>query len=276
MPDYEYTEKQGQYLAFIYNYTVIHGRPPAEADMQRFFRVSPPSVHQMVLKLDERGLITREPRKPRTIKVLVPVDQLPYLKEPSSRSATRRRTMPSKARIYQIKVTLNESKPPIWRRILVAGDATLEKLHCILQMAMGWTNSHLHQFIVGQTYFGQPHPDYGIEMRDERQVKLSQVAPGEAFTFRYEYDFGDSWLHNLVVEKVLEPDPDQQYPVCVEGERACPPEDVGGVWGYEGFLEAIGDPDHSEHESYLEWIGGEFDAEGFDLDAVNAALRALR
>jgi hypothetical protein len=276
MPDYEYTEKQGQYLAFIYNYTVIHGQPPAEADMQRFFRVSPPSVHQMVLKLDERGLITREPGKPRTIRVLVPVDQLPVLKEPASRNGTRRRTMPSKAQIYQIKVTLDESKPPIWRRILVPGDATLEKLHYILQVAMGWTNSHLHQFIVGQTFFGQPHPDFGLEMRDERRVKLSQIAPGEGFAFRYEYDFGDSWLHNLVVEKVLEPEPGQHYPVCVKGKRACPPEDVGGVWGYEGFLEAIGDPDHPEHEDYLEWIGGEFDAEEFDLDAVNSALRALR
>jgi hypothetical protein len=276
MPDYEYTEKQGQYLAFIYNYTIIHGQPPSEVDMQRFFRVSPPSVHQMVVKLDERGLITREPGKPRTIRVLVPVDQLPVLKEPASREDTRRRAMPSKARIYQVKVTLNASEPPIWRRVLVPGDVTLERLHYILQVAMGWTNSHLHQFFVGQTSFGQPHPDYGFEMRDERRVKLSQIASGEGFTFRYEYDFGDSWLHNLVVEKALEPEPGQEYPVCVEGERACPPEDVGGVWGYEVFLDAIGDPDHPEHERYLEWIGGEFDPEEFDLDAVNAALRALR
>jgi hypothetical protein len=129
---------------------------------------------------------------------------------------------------------------------------------------------------VGQTSFGQTHPDYGLEMRDERGVKLSQIASGEGFTFRYEYDFGDSWLHNLVVEGVLGPEPGQRYPVCVEGERACPPEDVGGVWGYEMFLEAIGDPGHPEHERFLEWIGGEFDAEEFDLDAVNAALRALR
>jgi hypothetical protein len=276
MTDYEYTEKQGQYLAFIYNYTVIHGQPPSELDMRRFFRVSPPSVHQMVLKLEERGLITREPGKPRTIRVLVPVGQLPYLKEPSSRNGTRRRTMPSKAQIYQIKVALKDSKPPIWRRILVPGDVTLEKLHYILQVAMGWTNSHLHQFIVGQTFYGQPHPDYGFEMRDERRVRLNQIVTGEGAKFAYEYDFGDSWEHILLLEKVLEPESGQQYPVCVKGERACPPEDVGGVWSYEGFLEAIGDPDHPEHEDYMEWIGGEFDAEEFDLDAVNSALRALR
>ena len=275
MPDYDYTEKQGQYLAFIYNYTLINGRPPAEADMQRYFGVSPPTVHQMVIKLDKRGFITREPGKPRTIGVLVPPDQLPYLKERSPQGR-RRKTMPSKVRIYQIKATLDESKPPIWRRILVPSNITLEKFHYMLQVAMGWTNSHLHQFIVGQTYFGEPHPDYGFEMRDERDVKLNQVVTGEGFKFRYEYDFGDSWLHNLLVEKVLEPEPGQQYPVCVKGKRACPPEDVGGVWGYEGFLEAIRNPDHSEHEMYVEWIGGEFDPEEFDLDETNEILRDLR
>jgi len=181
----------------------------------------------------------------------------------------------SKAPIYQIKVTLEHSKPPIWRRVLVPGDVTLEKLHTIIQEAMGWTNSHLHQFIVGQTYIGEPHPDYGFEMQDERRVRLNQVAPRQGFKFRYEYDFGDSWLHTLLVEKVLEPEPGQQVPACIKGKRACPPEDVGGVWGYEGFLEAIGDPDHSEHEDYLEWIGGEFDPGEFDLAETNEILREL-
>jgi len=183
--------------------------------------------------------------------------------------------MPSKAQIYQIKVTLNESKPPIWRRILVRSDITLEHLHYAIQVAMGWTNSHLHQFIVGQTYYGEPYPDYGTEMRDERRVRLNRIAPGEGAKFRYEYDFGDSWLHDLLVEKVLEPEPGRQYPACVKGKRACPPEDVGGVWGYEMFLEAIRDPGHSEHEMYVEWIGEEFDSEEFDLDRTNEILREL-
>ncbi|MFZ5915453.1 MAG: IS1096 element passenger TnpR family protein [Chloroflexota bacterium] len=102
---------------------------------------------------------------------------------------------PSDAPIYQIKVTLEDSKPPIWRRFLVPGDVSLAKLHRLLQVVMGWTESHLHQFIVGETYYGEPHPDYGFEMRDERRVRLSQIAPGEGFKFRYEYDLGDSWLH---------------------------------------------------------------------------------
>ena len=268
MPDYEYTEKQGQYLAFIYNYTVIHGQPPSQVDMQRFFRVSPPSIHQMVLRLDERGLLAREPGKARAIRVLVPPDQLPVLRE-------RRQTMTSQVKIYQIKVTLEESKPPIWRRILVPGDVNLQKLHYIIQVAMGWTNSHLHQFIVGQTYYGEPHPDFGEEMREERRVKLSQVALGEGDRFSYEYDFGDSWLHTVLVEKILPPEPGQQVPVCVKGRRAGPPEDVGGVWGYQEFLEAIGDRDHPEHKMYLEWIGGEFDPEEFDLEETNEILREL-
>jgi len=106
-------------------------------------------------------------------------------------------------------------------------------------------------------------------------VRLNQIADAGA-KFVYEYDFGDSWEHILLVEKVLPMEPDQQYPVCIKGKRACPPEDVGGVWGYYGFLEAIQDPDHPEHEDYLEWIGEDFDPEAFDLDAVNAALRALQ
>ncbi len=276
MPDYDYTKKQGQYLTFIYNYTVMHGQPPAEADMQRFFGVSPPTVHQMVLKLEERGLITRVPRKPRTIQVLVPPDQLPYLTKRSSPSRDRRQTMSPKANIYQVKVTLEDSKPPIWRRLLVRSDITLGDLHPIIQEAMGWWNYHLHQFIVQGTYFGEPHPDYDdyLDMHDERKVTLRQIVPGEGFKFRYEYDFGDSWLHQVLVEKIVPPEPGQHYPVCIKGRRACPPEDVGGVWGYYGFLEAIQDPDHPEHEEYLEWVGGEFDPAAFDLDEVNARLRS--
>ena len=185
--------------------------------------------------------------------------------------------MLSKVQIYQIKVTLKGSKPPIWRRIQVPCNITLAELHRILQAVMGWWDYHLHQFIVGRTYYGVPHPDYYdyMEMRDESQVRLNQIAD-EGSKFVYEYDFGDSWEHVLLVEKVLEPEPDRQYPVCIKGRGACPPEDVGGIWGYYSFLEAIQDADHPEHEDYLEWIGGEFDPEAFDLDEVNERLRALR
>jgi hypothetical protein len=184
--------------------------------------------------------------------------------------------MPSNTPIYQIKVTLCESKPPIWRRILVPSEITLAKLHRILQAVMGWYDAHLHQFIVGGVYYGVPDPDDFIEIKSERRVRLNQIVAGEIFKFIYEYDFGDSWEHELLVEKIVPPEKGVRYPVCIKGKRACPPEDVGGVWGYAEFLEAIRDPEHAEHEDYVEWIGGEFDPEAFDLDEINAALSHLR
>jgi hypothetical protein len=183
----------------------------------------------------------------------------------------------SSEKVYQIEVALDYSEPPIWRRIQVSGDTTLAQLHRILQAVMGWQDYHLHQFIVGETYYSVPHPAYDDfrEMSDEREARLSQVAPNEGDAFQYEYDFGDSWLHTLVVEKLMPPEPGREYPLCLQGERATPPEDVGGVPGYEFFLEAIQDPDHPEHEDYLEWIGGAFDPEAFDVGEVNVALEGL-
>jgi hypothetical protein len=179
--------------------------------------------------------------------------------------------------IYQLKVSLKDSKPPIWRRILVPGDITLERLHYVIQETMGWWNAHLHQFIVGEIYYGEPHPDLDWgDIQDERQFRLNQIAPGVKSKFVYEYDFGDSWEHVVLVEKVLPPEAGQRYPLCVKGKRACPPEDVGGVWGYAYFLNAIQDPEHERHEDYLEWVGYEFDPEAFDLDEVNEALERLR
>jgi len=180
---------------------------------------------------------------------------------------------PSEAAIYQIKVTLRDIEPPIWRRIQVPGEVTLEELHDVLQTVMSWWDYHLHQFIIEETYYGVPHPEYGVEMVDESQVQLKEVVE-EGSTVLYEYDFGDSWFHLLEVEKVMGPEPGQRYPVCVGGERATPPEDVGGIYGYQLYLEAMEDPEHAEHEMYLQWRG-EFDPEEFDLKAVNEALREL-
>ena len=180
--------------------------------------------------------------------------------------------------IYQIKVTLEGSKPPIWRRLLVRSDITLGDLHTIVQAAMGWWDYHLHQFMVGETYYGVPHPEFDsfMEVHDEEDVTLGQVAPREGARFRYEYDFGDSWMHQVLVEKVLSPEPGQSYPVCIKGRRACPPEDVGGMWGYYYFLEAIQDSEHEEHESYLEWVGGGFDPEALELEEINKVLGDLK
>jgi hypothetical protein len=115
-----------------------------------------------------------------------------------------------------------------------------------------------------------------LDTRDSRRVKLGKSITAEGEKFAYEYDFGDFWEHDILIEKILPPDPKQKLPVCIKGKRACPPEDVGGVWGYDTFLEAIKDPQHPEHEMYTEWIDGEFDPEAFDLDAINSALRSLK
>ena len=140
---------------------------------------------------------------------------------------------------------------------------------------MGWTESHLHQFIVGRTYYGEPHPEYGLEMNDQDAVQLDEIVEKKKDRFVYEYDFGDGWEHVILVEEIMEPDPDAIYPRCVKGKRNCPPEDIGGTWGYAEFLEAIEDEDHPQHAEYMDWIGGEFDPEAFDREEVNEMLKDI-
>jgi hypothetical protein len=178
--------------------------------------------------------------------------------------------------IYQIKVTLKGSSPPIWRRLEVSDQTTLAKLHIILQKAMGWDDSHLHQFIVGKTYYGEPSDEMGFKTYDERRFKLAQLPLREKSKFLYEYDFGDSWEHEILIEKILPADGEKKLPVCLKGKGACPPEDIGGIWGYYEFLEAIGDPEHPEHEDMKEWFEGDFDPAAFDLEKVNSYLAKIR
>ncbi len=177
--------------------------------------------------------------------------------------------------IYQLKITLKDFRPPIWRRVQVKSNITLGKLHQIIQASMGWTNSHLHGFSIGGVEYGEPLPELELEIKNEQKVKLSKVVTGEKQKFFYTYDMGDSWEHEILVEKVLPHDPLVCYPVCITGKRACPPEDCGGVWGYADFLEAITQPDHPEHESMLEWVGGAFDPDAFILSEVNQLLQQI-
>ncbi len=177
--------------------------------------------------------------------------------------------------IYQLKVTLKYIRPPVWRRLLVPRDMTLGSLHDVLQTAFGWMDAHLHQFVVGDTYYGVPHPEYrdlGPPMKDEGQARLRTVIDGRAKKLIYEYDFGDGWEHQILIEKKLVPEAGLTYPRCSGGRRACPPEDCGGPWGYAELLEALADPGHPEHQEMREWHGDDFDAEAFDLEAVNARL----
>lgn len=180
--------------------------------------------------------------------------------------------------VYRLRVELLEIKPLIWRRLLVPAEVKLPKLHQCLQLAMGWTNSHLHQFKVGDTHYGVPDPEWPeLKMRDERQVRLCELIGEAQREIVYEYDFGDGWEHRIVLEQTEPASKFMSYPLCTAGERACPPEDVGGVPGYEEFLKIIGNPKHKEYGQSLLWAGGgAFDPEGFDLNAVNRALRRAR
>lgn len=181
--------------------------------------------------------------------------------------------------IYQLKMTLLGSRPPIWRRMHVSSNISLAALHWAIQYAMGWTNSHMHHFKVGKTYYGVSYPDDFDDVtrtKDEKNFTLSDLVSKPKTKFIYEYDFGDSWEHEIVLEKILPPESGVRYPICIAGKRACPPEDCGGVWGYASFLEAIQNPDHPEHDDMLEWVGDSFDPEAFDLAAVNKALRQIR
>jgi hypothetical protein len=178
--------------------------------------------------------------------------------------------------LFQFKIRLLEITPPIWRRVQVP-DCTLAVLHEVIQAAMGWTNSHLHQFIIDDVSYGVPEPD--LKLKNEDKVMLSQIISkrGKEFCFKYEYDFGDGWMHDIAFQGYSPNDLGQDFPVCLDGSRACPPEDVGGPYDYEEFLEAIADPKHERHAELLEWIGGKFDPEHFDAKTATVAMmKAIR
>ena len=174
-------------------------------------------------------------------------------------------------RVFQLKATIVGTKPPVWRRVLVSESASLLDLHEVLQGAFGWYDCHLHEFEIDGVRYGTDDGEgWGPPPKSERRARLGTVAR-QGTVIRYVYDFGDDWVHRVVVEKVVQADPNGTYPRCVGGKRACPPEDCGGVWGYEEFLAAISNSDHPEHESMLEWVGGEFDPEAFDPASFTAA-----
>jgi hypothetical protein len=183
------------------------------------------------------------------------------------------RRKPSKT-AFQLRISLMEVTPTIWRRLLVPGEIKLSRLHTIFQAAMGWEDYHLHYFEIDGVRYGSPDPEWDNDDIDEETVTFSDLVSGRT-RFFYEYDFGDSWRHEVVVES-MDPMPAiLKFAVCVDGQRACPPEDCGGTGGYQDLIEAVGDPDHEEHADYVEWAGA-FDPEFFDLAITNAALQRVR
>jgi len=213
----------------------------------------------------------------------------------------REKTVPP-SQIHELKITLHESKPPIWRQFAVPSDILLSDLHKVIQVVMGWTNSHLHQFTIPNA---QPKPtkeeltsldwqgrlerltmqrdrclsDPRMEIEDaedESKVKLCEIAATVKSKFIYEYDFGDGWDHVIQVVKIGPPAEGVTYPVCISGKHACPLEDCGGMWGYYEKLEVLKNPKHEDYEDIAEWVGEYFDPERFDVEEINAQLAELR
>lgn len=186
------------------------------------------------------------------------------------------------ATTYQLKIVLSDVKPAIWRRLLLRGDVNLGLLHAVIQVAMGWTNSHLHQFLIGNQYYSDPafeldaFPDER-PVGDENKAVLADVAPRKGDRFWYEYDFGDSWYHEIRTEKIQTADPSQTvFAECIGGARANPPEDCGGPFGYAELLDTLKHPRRKDYQELVEWLGGSFDPEAFDLEHVNKYLRKLK
>ena len=181
----------------------------------------------------------------------------------------------AKTKIFELEIVLEEVQPSVRRRVQVPGEVSLAVLHEVVQSVMGWSNSHLHEFDIAGRRFGIPDPDWpDQDLTDEAKGTLFWlVKPGDRFG--YLYDFGDNWAHRITVDKVATAEPGVRYPRCVAGQGACPPEDVGGPWGYDEFQAALADPTHPDHDERLEWAGGPFDPHRFDLDEADGALQWL-
>jgi hypothetical protein len=181
---------------------------------------------------------------------------------------------------YQFKITLKNSKPPIWRRVLVPTDITFTEFHNIIQDVMGWGDCHLWEFHIADYRIGKisdENDSFGWDEDDDKEDSdtktISEFINGEKKKIKYWYDFGDDWWHDVVFEKTLEVADDSQLPFCVKGALNCPPEDCGGIWGYYQILAILSNPAHEEYEEMLEWIGEDFNPEEFDIDEINETLR---
>jgi hypothetical protein len=224
-------------------------------------------------------------------------------KKPGIKKESNSTRQPKPTEVYELKITLQNSKPPIWRRVAVPSSISLSGLHEVIQIVMSWSNSHMHQFVIrnyrpkptkeemrGLVWSGQldklamcmrrdrclSDPQFEIEeAEDESRVMLCELAPKLKSKLIYEYDFGDSWKHLIEVVKISPPVEGLKYPLCIAGKHACPPEDCGGIWGYYEMLEAVKNPRHERHKEFADWLSPEFDPEEFDLEEINANLSNL-
>lgn len=309
MPPFSAT--QGQYLSFIYAYTEGFGEAPSEVEIAEAMKVKPSSVNSMLKTMVKHGLVSKQPGVARSIEVLVEPSKIPKWKKKlhcnlevwvpknttpeqldeiyesiierrkaerrkkNNKIATRNSSAPDI--IYRLKITLRDTNPPIWRRI-ETHDATIEQLHELIQVAMGWMNGHMHEFqLEGKHYthprlLDSPFDDFGAETYAQVQLTDWIAQHGNELKMKYIYDFGDNWEHDVVLEGVFRSEPDVEYPRCVTGKMNCPPEDVGGVWGFYDYVQAVSDPNHERHADLLDW-GGPFDPNEFDPQQTTARMQ---
>lgn len=191
-----------------------------------------------------------------------------------------------KQTVYQLKIALRGIRPPIWRRVLIPSNITFDQLHLVIQEAMGWGNYHLYQFDTEDAIIDVPHPDDFFihsrkDMLDSRKVRIKTYLSQEKDKVLYTYDFGDNWEHIVTLEKIEKRTEPLTHPICIKGKRACPPEDVGGVWGYQDVLDMMQDDTRKQEreeflEWYDEWYGDDFDPEYFDIEEVNRRLATIK
>ena len=184
---------------------------------------------------------------------------------------------PRSSTVHHFEVALQEVEPKVWRGIQVPSSYSFWDLHVAIQDAMGWLDYHLHEFEIVNPATGNTErmgiPDDAFD--DEQpalpswELQISDYFSSENARAIYTYDFGDNWQHTVTLKEVVERVPRMRYPRCVAGERACPPEDCGGIWGYQGFLDSIQNPHHEEHDRMLEWVSGSFDPEAFDPKSIH-------
>ena len=174
-------------------------------------------------------------------------------------------------KIFQFKITLQHIEPVIWRRVQVPANLSFGDLHWVIQEVMGWENSHLHEFEVlipgetQKTYIGIPDEEWEQRVLEEEDVPLVDYFSPQLQRIKYIYDFGDNWEHEILLEDILEPDPAVEYPLCLDGERACPPEDCGGPFGYLRILEAFKNPSAAENKTIIAWLDREYDPDAFSI-----------
>lgn len=179
--------------------------------------------------------------------------------------------------VLHLRIELRLIEPEIWRQVIVPNTITLVRLHHVIQAAMGWTNSHLHEFEIGGLRYGEPDPDwdYGDSIVSEKRVHLLKALAGRK-TFDYLYDFGDGWAHKITIKKSLPNTMPMPHAICLDGGNACPPEDVGGPYGYADYVAAISDENHPEHEAMIEWSYEDFDPAVFNLEITNRILNTIK